>query len=158
MIDVFSIASDGVTLDHVSGVKIISEDKDPKHYWADEGRLSTSTAGQGQPKYLYASTRGLNADTKGYVAVFALDDAGRIANHEPIDLFETETSGGWANAVEPAPRKAGAGHVEYFALTDSEKGWVFVLGFDGTKIRETGRVRLDSGDEKVAGAATAVWL
>ena len=66
-------------------------------------------------------------------------------------MYETATSGGWANAVQPGPTVGG---VEYVALTDSEVGRVCVLGFDGRRFSEAAVVRLDEG----AGAATAVWL
>ncbi|KAL2413634.1 Muconate cycloisomerase 1 [Exophiala dermatitidis] len=68
-------------------------------------------------------------------------------------MYETPTSGGWANAIQPGPT---VGDVEYLALTDSEEGWVFILGWDGAarKMREVARTRLDDG----AGAATAAWL
>jgi len=155
MVDAFSLAPNGTIETHLSGVKIIPEDKDPKDYWADEVRLSRTSS---PPKYLYASTRGLEKGTKGYVAVFSLDDAGQI-NGEALDMYETETSGGLANAVEPAPE--GGDGVEYIALTDSEEGYVFVLSFDETerRLKEVARGKLGEDDQgKVIGAATAVWL
>ena len=44
--------------------------------------------------------------------------------------------------------------MEYLDLTDSEEGFVFVLGWDGKEVKEVARTKLDDG----AGAATAVWL
>jgi len=155
MVDAFSLAVNGTIEHHLSGVKIIPEDKDPKDYWADEVRLSRTSS---PPKYLYASTRGLEKRTKGYVAVFRLDDKGQI-DGEVLDMYETETSGGLANAVEPAPN--GGDGVEYIALTDSEEGFVFVLSFHETegRLKEVARVKLGENDEgKVIGAATAIWL
>jgi len=153
MVDAFSLAEDGTIQTHLSGVKIIPEDKDPKDYWADEVRLSRTSS---PPKYLYASTRGLEKETKGYVAVFQLDDKGQI-DGKALDIYATETSGGLANAVEPAPK--GGDGVEYIALTDSEEGFVFVLSFDETegRLKEVARVKLGENG-KVIGAATAVWL
>lgn len=160
IVDVFSIANDGVTLTHIHGVKIIPEDKNPEEYWADEVRLSTSSGKT--PKYLFASTRGLEAETKGYVAAFALDAEGMIGNGEvALDIFETATSGGLANAVEPAPAPASErveGAEEYMALTDSQEGYVFILGFDGQRLREVARTKLENGSGEVVQAATAVWL
>jgi len=147
MVDVFSVAADGTTLSHVQGVKIIPQNMDKKLFWADEVRLSQGT----QPQYLYASTRGLEKGTNGYVAVFKLDAQGTIATTEPLCMYETPTSGGWANAVEPGPCTDA---VQYLALTDSEDCMVMVLSWDGKNIKEVARVKLDEG----AGAATAVWL
>jgi carboxy-cis,cis-muconate cyclase len=152
MVDVFSCDPTGVKLKHEHGVKIIPAEKNETNYWADEVRTSFSNGDS--PKYLYASTRGLENGTKGYVAVFALTEDGmingKLGDNGLLDMFETPTSGGWANAVQPGPTVDG---VEYIALTDSEDGLVMVLSWDGKKVKEVGRVKLD-GD---LGAATAVW-
>ena len=48
---------------------------------------------------------------------------------------------------------------EWIALTDSQEGYVFVLSFDGFRIEEVARVKLEDGSGvEVVGAATAVWL
>ncbi|KAG8627515.1 hypothetical protein KVT40_004998 [Elsinoe batatas] len=155
MVDVFENSGDGKELKWKQGVRIIPEGKDPKQYWADEVRVSRTQ--HGNPKYLYASTRGLEKETMGYVAVFKLDEEGLVAG-EALHIYETSTSGGLANAVEPAPLSLSADGMEYMALTDSQEGLVFILAFDGEKLHEAARVelKLESGD--VAGAATAVWL
>ncbi|KAK3702222.1 hypothetical protein LTR37_015054 [Vermiconidia calcicola] len=159
MVDLFSIASDGTTLEHLQGVKIIPADNDPKEYWADEVRLSTGPD-PSKPKYMYASTRGLEAETKGYVAVFPLRKDGTLESETAIHIWETPTSGGLANAIEPAPWQKGQDEgVEYLAMTDSEEGWVFMLSFDGNEISEVARLNLGKTDDGgVVGAATAVWL
>ncbi|QIX01015.1 hypothetical protein AMS68_006532 [Peltaster fructicola] len=160
MVDLFNIAVDGTTLTHLGGVKIIPEDKDPVNYWADEVRLSTTTADEreAQPRYLYASTRGLHKDTMGYVAVFELNPDGSLQSDTAVCIWETPTSGGIANAIEPAPRSRASG-LEYLAMTDSEQGWVFILAFDGTSISETARVKLGQAEDgQGIQAATAVWL
>ncbi|KAK4893042.1 hypothetical protein LTR27_008579 [Elasticomyces elasticus] len=160
MVDLFSVAGDGVTLNHLQGVKVIPADKEPKYYWADEVRLSTGPDRE-KPQYMYASTRGLKADTKGYVAVFRLREDGTIEHDEPLHIWETPTSGGIANAIEPAPwRNAQEGDkTEYLALTDSEEGWVLMLAFDGKKIKEVARLNLgNTVDGEVVQAATTVWL
>ena len=171
MIDVFSTTDDGVKLKHEQGVRIIPAGKKEGEYWADEVRTSLSSGKM--PKYLYASTRGLQNDTKGWVAVYKLTDEGRIdtsVSPSPacakttrdyarkqalyaglLYLWETPTSGGWANAIQPGPTIDGR---EYLALTDSERDYVFVLSWDGRVIKEVARTQLDEG----AGAATAVWL
>lgn len=110
-------------------------------------------------RYLYASTRGLLPTEKGWVAVFPLLPSGLLASETPSALWETPTSGGWANAIEPAPSGfstlgEGQGGRDYIALTDSEEGLVLVLSWDGEKVEEVARTKLEGG----AGAATAVWL
>ncbi|KAK6433105.1 hypothetical protein LTR95_010722 [Oleoguttula sp. CCFEE 5521] len=159
MVDLFAVADDGVALTHLLGVKIIPEDEDPKDYWADEVRVSTTVPGSNErPKYMYASTRGLKAETKGYVAAFALRSDGTLAHERALCIWQTPTSGGIANAIEPAPR-SGGDEVEYLALTDSEEGLVMVLSFDGGVVKEVARVALGKTDDgQVIQAATAVWL
>ncbi|OQO10972.1 hypothetical protein B0A48_05227 [Cryoendolithus antarcticus] len=159
MVDLFAVADEGVALTHLTGVNIIPEDKDPKDYWADEVRVSTTVPGsQDTPKYMYASTRGLKAETKGYVAVFVLRSDGTLAHERALCIWQTPTSGGIANAIEPAPR-SGGDEVEYLALTDSEEGLVMVLSFDGGVVKEVARVALGKTDDgQVIQAATAVWL
>jgi carboxy-cis,cis-muconate cyclase len=156
IVDLFTVADDGVTLMHKHGVRIIPADKDPKDYWADEVRLSTRS---GTPRYMYASTRGLAAETKGYVAVFELHTDGNVVSEEAIHIWETPTSGGIANAIEPAPWSEDFEEVEYLAMTDSLEGWVFMLSFDGEEVKEVARVSLGKTDAgEVVQAATAVWL
>lgn len=156
MVDLFAVAADGVTLTHKHGVRIIPADKDPKDYWADEVRLST---GSNTPKYMYASTRGLADETKGYVAVFELKPDGSVVSDQAIHIWETPTTGGIANAIEPAPSSANHDGVEYLAMTDSLEGWVFILSFDGKEVREVARVNLGKTEGgAVVQAATAVWL
>lgn len=159
MVDVFSIAEDGVTLTHSQSCSVVPPGKDCSKYWADEVRYSTGPDSQ-KPRYLYASNRGLEAETKGYVAAYKLQEDGLLESEEPIDIWETPTSGGVANAVEPAPwRKGQSEEVEYLALTDSQEGWVSVLSFDGKKIKEVAKVNLGKTEEgKVVMAATPVWL
>jgi len=155
MVDVFSIAPDGVTLQHANGVKIIPAEKDPKDYWADEVRLSTSSGDT--PKYLYASTRGLSADTRGYVAAFRLKSDGMIEG-EALDIYETATSGGLANAIEPAPAGSHDLAGDYLALVDSLEGIICVLVFDGKRFKEACRTTLLSEEGQPMHAATPVWL
>lgn len=160
MVDAFRIAEDGVTLEHVHGYTILPDGKKAEDFWADEVRLSNNsyTPGAGQPRYLYASTRGLQPEIKGYVAVYVLDDDGAIAG-PAVEIFETTTSGGLANAIEPAPGSvSGAGGEEFIAITDSEQGYVSILGFDGNKLREVAVTKLELENGEVAPAATAVWL
>ena len=171
MVDIFATSNSGANLRHEQGVRIIPPAQDEGDFWADEVRTSLSDGGN--PKYLYASTRGLTSDKRGYVAVYKLNEQGRIDTSIPspyaeranghkedgkgdmynglLCMYETATSGGWANAIQPGPTVDG---VEYLALTDSEEGLVFVLSWDGQDMKEVARTKLDEG----AGAATAVWL
>ncbi|EMF13332.1 putative isomerase YbhE [Sphaerulina musiva SO2202] len=158
MVDVFSIADDGVTLKHIQGCSILPAGKDCKNYWADEVRYSTGPDAA-KPRYLYASNRGLEKGTKGYVAAYKLAEDGTLESEEAVDIWETPTSGGIANAIEPAPWKVEHGDKEYLALCDSEEGWVSILSFDGKVIQEVSKVNLGKAkDGKVVGAATPVWL
>lgn len=158
MVDAFRVAGDGVTLEHIHGHAILPEGKDAGDFWADEVRLS-NTAGPGQPpRYVYASTRGLQPEARGYVAAYELNGDGTIAG-PAVEVFETRTSGGLANAIEPAPGSvSGVGGEEFIAITDSEQGYVTILGFDGKKFREVATTKLEGQDGEVVQVATAVWL
>ena len=110
------------------------------------------------------------------MSVFALNDDGTFKDETPIDMWMAPTSGGIANAIEPAPfHKSGNASGQHFlSLTDSEAGIVLILGFDGKQLREVSRVELpwqqpaangaapDTADTRrdadVVKAATAVWL
>lgn len=147
-----------VQLAHMHGHSLLPAGKAAGDFWADEVRTSNLYGNGGQPRWLYASTRGLERGTKGYVAVFELDGQGAMRG-PAVEIHETRTSGGLANAVEPAPRAvyeqlgvSGSGE-EFLALTDSEEGWVVVLGWDGMRFREVAAIRLDGAE-----VATAVWV
>lgn len=171
MIDVFQIRTDehGAVegLDHIQGASILPEDKDAAKYWADEVRLATGPE-QSRPQYLFASTRGLEPQTKGYVSVFELNHDGTLKETVAVDIWETPTSGGIANAIEPAPWPAtvpkDASPLHFLAMTDSESCKVFVLTFDGRCIQMVSSCTLEvpmndrvTGVEKVQ-PATAVWM
>lgn len=156
MVDVFRFGSSGTTLEHVQGCRIMPDHKLETDFWADEVRLSA--ASDGKPHYLYASTRGLRPEVKGYVSAYRLHENGLI-DGDALHMWQTPTSGGIANAVEPAPLDALATFgvnegIEYLALTDSLEGLVLVLRFDGQTLSEAARVKLPGGVQ----AATAVWL
>jgi carboxy-cis,cis-muconate cyclase len=148
IVDIYSVAN-GVFLTHLQSVKILPAEESASKYRGDEVRLSLSNFSS--PPYLFASTRGLHNDTKGYVAVFALNSEGTFKSLNPLDRWQTPTSGGIANAIQPGPVLEGK---EYIVLTDSQEGMVLVLSWDGERMEEVARVRLDDG----AQAATAVWL
>ena len=162
MVDAFSVGQDNATaLNFAHGASILPPGKKTDDYWADEVRLSLiHHLGTQTPRYLWASTRGLHAHVKGYVAIYALDQEGWLEggkDAKALYCWETPTSGGIANAVEPGLVSEG---VEYAALTDSEEGYVFVISWDGREIKEVARVRLeeDELEGEVVKAATGVWL
>jgi carboxy-cis,cis-muconate cyclase len=158
MVDVFVVGEQGKMLEHVQGCSVLPAGKDCKDFWADEVRYSTGPDPT-KPRYLYASNRGLEKDTMGYVAAYRLKEDGMLESEDAIDIWETPTSGGIANAIEPAPWSAEHGDVEFLALCDSQEGWVSVLSFDGKKIQEVAKVNLGkTEDGKVVAAATPVWL
>ena len=155
MVDVFRVSGKGTEtrLRHVQGVRCIPDGEREGDYWADEVRTSLSTGKQ--PKWLYASARGLEEGTKGWVFVYALNEMGEVdtslGKKGCVCMWQTPTSGGWANAIQPGPTIEG---MEYIALTDSADCSVLVLGWDGQEMKQAARTSLDDG----AGAATAVWL
>lgn len=158
MVDVFAIAEDGVTLEHKQACSVLPAGKDCKKYWADEVRYSTGPD-PSKPKYLYASNRGLQAETMGYVGAYKLKEDGFLDSEEPIDIYETPTSGGLANAIEPAPWNKEQGGIEYLALTDSQESRLAMLSFDGKNIKEVAHVSMRKSEEgKAIGLATAVWF
>lgn len=165
MLDAFTTAPAGTGLRHESGGSIIPPGRDPAAFWADEVRLSRW---HDPPRYLYGSTRGLDEHTRGYVVVYAIDADGFLVGADGkqgglVTRWETPTSGGIANAIEPAPRvmrdERGVER-EYLALTDSQGGCVFVLSFDGQEMAEVARLKVTDGVDagEVVRCATAVWL
>ncbi|EST04758.1 Lactonase, 7-bladed beta propeller [Kalmanozyma brasiliensis GHG001] len=183
MVDVFELIKDarGTRLEWRQGVKIIPRSDEAGLYWADEVRLSHATANSDgeYPLYMFASTRGLASGTKGWVAVFELDKGGlvvpppgRNASDELGDalcLWQTPTSGGWANAIEPAPTflPGPSGDGIYAALTDSEVGELRMLRLDVEHSGETHQVVLrevatlklgNDAQGRLREAATAVWI
>ncbi|KAL6252890.1 hypothetical protein RBB50_000609 [Rhinocladiella similis] len=126
----------------------------------DDGRIDTSA--RNHNSLTNGSLNGKNGHVHSHKTVAsatasasASANANTKASNDPyaglLCMYETATSGGWANAIQPGPTVAG---VEYLAMTDSEEGFVFVLSWDGKEIQEVARTRLDEG----AGAATAVWF
>lgn len=180
MVDVFEVNSMQGTLEWVQGVRIIPEEQDEKLFWADEVRTIPDSSGVGN--LLVASTRGLEKGTKGYVALFKLTSEGLIEakekedKHAWLDIWQTPTSGGWANAIEPCYKvlhssqpsfinHSRTNQGQYMALTDSEEGFVMILSIETDTVKQTkhiveiARVCLGKDeDDKVRGAATAVWL
>ncbi|EFY96927.1 lactonase [Metarhizium robertsii] len=170
IVDVFRIQRDAqgavAALRHAQAASLLPEGENARDYWADEVRLS-GTSGDAGPEYLFASTRGLESRTRGYVSAFALNQDGTLKRTAAVDIWETPTSGGIANAIEPAPWPVRLAHSDLpqhiMAMTDSESGKVFVLGFDGVKIRMVSSITLEApaGEDDHQGLvepATAVWV
>lgn len=133
---------------------------------------------------LFASTRGLTPSTKGYLASFGVLPSGlllspREASTEEIKasyIWETKTSGGWANAIAICPTSpssapaADATNEEvdpiYLSLTDSEQGFVQIVEWTragGFSIVDECLLRAPvdelgvKEEENVIGASCAVW-
>ncbi|OAQ69228.1 muconate cycloisomerase I, MLE [Pochonia chlamydosporia 170] len=168
IVDVFYIQRDraGVvkSLNHAHGASLLPEGECAAHYWADEVRLSTES----NPRYLFASTRGLESHTNGYVCVFGLNQNGTLTQTVAIDIWETPTSGGIANAIEPAPWSTRVSQAcpskHFIAMTDSEACKVFILSFDGKTICMVNSTVLEVpmrnqvGQKMLAQPATAIWV
>ncbi|RSH95752.1 hypothetical protein EHS25_000844 [Saitozyma podzolica] len=156
-VDVLQLSADDNGLEWLEGVSILPEGRDCKLFWADEVRLSPSA------DILFASTRGLEPHTKGYVVAWSLTPSGRLAvpaldgDDTSLHRFETRTSGGWANAIAVCPELGPRGEV-FLTLTDSEEGFVQVLSYtrdEGFEVLD--EVPVGSSGEHV-GASVAVWL
>lgn len=136
-----------------------SSEKEPSRlsYRGDTLRFSQSG------HYLYATTRGKTSSIPGFVSVFSVSPDGSL-RPEPLDTYETATSGGKANAVEAFPfhsNDGDNGEKDWIALTDDQDGWVWILEWDGVKLLEIAGVRLgeeEEGEGQGVGASHAVWL
>ena len=109
-------------------------------------------------KYLFASTRGKTEKTRGWVAVWTVDQkTGRLfESGGALHRYQTPTSGGKANAIEPALKGTPLSDrgEQWLVLTDDEQGYVFILGFDGSAINEVARLQLPGSEL----ASHAIWL
>jgi len=121
---------------------LIKPGLNPSAWWPDEVMISHSA------KYLWATNRGRQAGTKGFISAFRLGDSGEIERQ--LFLMETTTSGGSANAVTPAPFGD-----EWVALTDTEKGLVQIWRFD--VVKEEVEVVAEVGIPVGRCCANAVW-
>ena len=121
-------------------------------------------------QYIFATTRGKTAETKGLLIAYRLSisaptahsstEAGEYAVQlTEVARFETRTSGGKANAIELAPHSGEGG--DLMVLTDDEQGWMDILFFDTAK--ETFELRATTQlpaleDGQAQGASHAIWL
>lgn len=162
-VDVFQITSpERGMLKHLQRVPILPEGQQTSDYRGDTVRLSPDG------KSIFATTRGMNPDIKGYIKVWNLDEAtstDQVLTEKLV--YQTRNSGGKANAIEFAPRYGsgsnkyndGEGSRDYAVLTDDLEGYISVLEWDGNDLRDVATIRLpalDNGDAQ--GASQAVWL
>ncbi|KAK6085250.1 hypothetical protein SCUP515_01068 [Seiridium cupressi] len=129
------------SFDNVTYPLLVSGE-DAADYWADEVALSFSNG------YLWATNRGRNTNTTGYISAFTLDEDGAIS--EQKFLLPTTSSGGAANSVAPSPFSD-----RFAALTDSSVGFVEIweLADDGSSAQVIAHLDLNDG----GCCANAVW-
>ncbi len=133
---------------------------------ADRGRWRGDTLRfSSDLRFLYATTRGKTAATKGLLVAYCLGIAMGVETGEvhvqmrEVARLETRTSGGKANAIEISPHSEGGR--DRMVLTDDEQGWLDVVSFDFEekvfKVEATAQLpRLDGGEAQ--GASHAIWL
>ncbi|KAM0811513.1 putative Carboxy-cis,cis-muconate cyclase [Seiridium cardinale] len=129
------------SFDNVTYPLLVSGE-DTADYWADEVALSFSNG------YLWATNRGRDTNTTGYISAFTLDEDGAIL--EQKFLLPTTSSGGAANSVAPSPFSD-----RFAALTDSSVGFVEIweLADDGSSAQVIAHLDLNDG----GCCANAVW-
>ncbi|KAI1337889.1 Lactonase, 7-bladed beta-propeller-domain-containing protein [Xylariaceae sp. FL0016] len=112
---------------------------DAADFWADEVAISATR------KYLWGTNRAHDDARKGYISAFRLDGSGAIV--EQMYLKETDTSGGYANSVAPAPFAD-----DIAALTDNSTGFVQIWDVGGSVVTT---LEMDDGG---GCCANVVWL
>jgi carboxy-cis,cis-muconate cyclase len=172
-LDVYDVQSVSPYLVHSQRLSVIpsSLDQQRKQYRGDTLRISLD----GQR--LYVTTRGKTSAEKGFVSVWKISSDGSImesgaksveTGYGALHRYETETSGGKANAIEVFPfASVNEGEVsrDWIVLTDDEEGWVSIIEWnnENQELSEMARVQLGrqegaEADESGTGASHAVWL
>lgn len=169
-LDVYNVSTESPYLRHAQRLSVIPASLDHlrKQYRGDTLRISLDG------KRLYVTTRGKTAAEKGFVSVWEIDrddaikeqvNEDKVEGYGALHRFETQTSGGKANAIEIFPFGSEADSRDWIALTDDEDGWVSVLEWqDATRqLVEVASVQLGNqegadADESGTGASHAVWL
>ncbi|GAA5998168.1 hypothetical protein JCM5350_006398 [Sporobolomyces pararoseus] len=175
-LDVYNVETDSPYLRHSQRLSVIpsSLDSARKQYRGDTLRISRDG------KRLYVTTRGKTVAEKGFISVWELDADGSVvestafsserSGYRALHRYETETSGGKANAIEVFPFESAIDGEEqlsrdWLVLTDDEQGFVTVLEWNEKKseLSEMARVQLGTQqgartDEIGTGASHAVWL
>jgi carboxy-cis,cis-muconate cyclase len=139
----FSIDKDtGIPSFHNVTYSLLEAGEESQNYWADEVALSFSN------NYLWATNRGRNTDTTGYISVFTLGADGAILQQN--FLLPTTSSGGTANSVAPSPFTD-----RFAALTDNTAGFVEIWELSGNASSAQVVAHLDLNDGGCC--ANAVW-
>ncbi|KAN0060490.1 hypothetical protein ACQY0O_007821 [Thecaphora frezii] len=115
----------------------------------------------------------MTSKTRGFVTAWKLDlqlgataGSGPAVDAEPVQRYQTRTSGGKVNAIEWAPRYPLLDPVlasdgpDYIVLTDDQEGWIDVLQWDDRGLHEKANLKLPGSAEDGAdeGASHAIWI
>jgi carboxy-cis,cis-muconate cyclase len=93
--------------------------------YSNSGYLSDEVALSYSRRYLWATSRGSNANSTGFISAFNLVSSGAIETQ--LFLAPTTTGGGKSNSVAPSDFTD-----EFVALSDNAKGFVQIWRFNGT--------------------------
>jgi len=109
-------------------------------FWADEVRLSPSN------RTLFASTRGLEPRTKGWVAAFELHESGAIKSESQSRCGQHQPVVVGPMPLNPAPftptTAQDVSDQSWIVLTDSEEGLIMILLWQSNRLVEVQRLRL----------------
>ncbi|KAG6856857.1 hypothetical protein H0H87_012674 [Tephrocybe sp. NHM501043] len=168
LVDAYTITPTG--LEHIASRSLLpacTPPLDPHIFRGDTLLLSPSTSSHPAPLALFATTRGAETITRGWLSTFRLDEEGMfVSDTEGDEYWETPTSGGKANALDVLPKEEEDG--VWILLTDDDDatanetgGGVRLLEWDGWG---TGGVKIvvgwpQPGEGKLMqGGSHAVWI
>lgn len=167
-LDVYNVHASKPYLSHSQRLSIIPPHQHATRelYRGDTLRLSADH------RRLYVTTRGKTSSQRGWVATFALESDGSVREEKDGEglpegygaqsRYETQTSGGKANAIEVFPKdfwpsedvavavaadgaaRPGPQGRDYIVLTDDELGYVSILEWrdEWDQLREVAAVQL----------------
>lgn len=168
-LDVYNVHASKPYLSHSQRLSIIPPHQHATRelYRGDTLRLSADH------RRLYVTTRGKTSSQRGWVATFALESDGSVREEKDGEglpegygaqsRYETQTSGGKANAIEVFPKqfwpsegtpaaastladgaRPGPQGRDYIVLTDDELGYVSILEWrdEWNQLREVAAVQL----------------
>lgn len=161
------------SLVYVASRSLLPPGTPTSHFRGDTLLLTPSTPYHPTPLTIFATTRGSNTATKGYLSAFSLDSDGLFADKE--EYYETPTSGGKAHALDLLPKAAAltsSSSAVWVLLTDDDDTTTSPDGGNGVRILEwdgwgTGGVKEvvgwpgtsgQEGGEKMNGGSHAIWL
>ncbi|POW20437.1 hypothetical protein PSHT_03498 [Puccinia striiformis] len=153
-VDLYHVTPSGIV--HQASSSVIGEPLEHSKYRGDTVRILPSSFlySSTDHEYIFATTRGIDYSQHGQLAVFKYDmNTGTLDN---LIRWETQTSGGKANAVEFSHVKLVGNKVE-LVLTDDEVGWVSILECDLDK-RIVTVISSCLIDQEGIGASHAVWI